>query len=82
MVGYIHREYLKILENVDWINEETRQKAKEKAHAITPYIGYPDELLDNSKIAELYLNVSLKASKYLSFINEYFVCLSARFRTR
>ncbi|CAM6031901.1 unnamed protein product, partial [Sphagnum compactum] len=57
MVGYIHREYLKILDNVDWINEETRQKAKEKAHAITPYIGYPDELLDNNKIAELYLNI-------------------------
>jgi predicted metalloendopeptidase len=77
MVGYIHREYLKILDNVDWINEETRQKAKEKAHAITPYIGYPDELLDNNKIAELYLNVifHLKAIKYLCLINKYFVCL-------
>lgn len=57
MVGYIHREFLKILDNVEWMDEETRQKARDKAHAITPYIGYPDELLENDKIAELYKNV-------------------------
>lgn len=57
MVEYIHREFLKILDAVEWMDEGTRQKAKAKAYAITPYIGYPDELMDNEKIAELYKNV-------------------------
>lgn len=57
MVNYIHREFLNILEHVDWMDEGTRERAKAKALSITPYIGYPDELLDDSKIAELYENV-------------------------
>lgn len=58
MVGYIHREFLEILNEVDWMDVETRQKAKDKAHAITPYIGYPDELLNNTLVGQLYDNVS------------------------
>lgn len=57
MVSYIHKEFLKILDEVDWMDENTREKAKAKAEAITSYIGYPDELLDNTKITELYQNV-------------------------
>lgn len=57
MVGYIHGEFLKILDTVEWMDDETRQKAKDKAYAIKPYIGYPDELLDNEKITELYKDV-------------------------
>ncbi len=74
MVGYIHREFLKILDNVEWMDEETRQKAKDKAHAITPYIGYPDELLENDKIADLYKNVTLfKLNLSLNIIRKIYV---------
>lgn len=58
MVGYIHREFIKILDKVDWMDENTKQKAKDKAEAISSYIGYPDELLMNEKVGELYKNVS------------------------
>ncbi|CAG2104773.1 unnamed protein product [Medioppia subpectinata] len=68
MVEYIHREFLKILERVEWMDEKTRQKAKDKAHAITPYIGYPDELLDNEKIGELYKNLE-KTRQSCSYLN-------------
>lgn len=58
MVNYIHREFLHILDEVDWMDEHTTQRAREKALAIVSYIGYPDEILDNSKVGDLYNNVS------------------------
>ncbi len=57
MVSYIHKEFMNILDKVDWMDDETRERAREKAKAITPYIGYPDELLNNTKIAALYKDV-------------------------
>lgn len=57
MVNYIHEEFNQMLEEVDWMDNSTRQKAKDKSHAITPYIGYPDELLNNTRVGQLYDNV-------------------------
>ena len=57
MVGYIHREFLKILDTVEWMDEKTRQRAKDKAMAIRPYIGYPNELLNNTEIEKFYSGV-------------------------
>uniref|UniRef100_T1JUD6 Peptidase M13 N-terminal domain-containing protein n=1 Tax=Tetranychus urticae TaxID=32264 RepID=T1JUD6_TETUR len=57
MVNYIHKEFLTILDEVDWMDANTTQRAREKANAIVSYIGYPDELLNNSKVGELYTNV-------------------------
>lgn len=58
MVNYIHKEFLKILDEIDWMDEKTTQRAREKALAIVSYIGYPDELLDDKKVGDLYANVS------------------------
>lgn len=57
MVNYIHKEFLTILDEVDWMDENTTQRARDKANAIVSYIGYPDELLNNSKVGDLYTNV-------------------------
>ncbi|XP_054160650.1 neprilysin-2-like isoform X2 [Oppia nitens] len=64
MVNYIHKEFLKILDKVEWMDQQTRQRAKDKAMAITSYIGYPDELMDNEKIADLYKNLELQPNNY------------------
>lgn len=68
MVSYIHREFLNILDDVDWMDETTRLRAIEKAHAITSYIGYPDQLLNDSMVAELYQNLELTADNYFQNI--------------
>lgn len=57
MVGYIHKEFLNILDKVEWMDEKTRQRAKDKALAIRPYIGYPNELLNNTEIEHFYSGV-------------------------
>lgn len=46
-----------MLKKVNWMDEETRQKAIEKAEAINMHIGYPKELLDDDNIKEYYLKV-------------------------
>jgi len=59
MVEYIKNEFLKILSEIDWMDEETREEAKLKATSIAPYIGYPDELLQDELIEELYSGVKM-----------------------
>ena len=36
------------------------------AHAITSYIGYPDELLNNSMVADLYKSLDLGPDSYFT----------------
>lgn len=57
MVNGIREEFHKILENLDWMDDETRANALDKAAAMTTHIAYPDELLDNDKLIEFYNEV-------------------------
>lgn len=68
MVSYIKREFNNILDEVDWMDDETRQEAKAKADAISTYIGYPDELLNDTLIEDLYSGLELKRGQYFENI--------------
>lgn len=69
MVDYIHREFLDILENVQWMDSKTRTRAKAKAKAIRPYIGYPNELFNNTEIESFYSGVTdHQKALYLSHV--------------
>lgn len=60
MVNYIHNEFLKIVQNIDWMDEKTRRRALEKAKGIQAKIGYANEILDPNKVWELFRGVSIK----------------------
>ena len=64
MVGYIRREFMAILDQVDWMDEQTREEARGKAQAISSYIGYPDELLNMTLIEDLYKGLELYRGQY------------------
>lgn len=66
MVGYIHREFLKILHDVDWMDDRTKQRARDKAMAIRPYIGYPNELFNNTEIENFYSGLSFSKNEYFN----------------
>ncbi|KFM76718.1 Membrane metallo-endopeptidase-like 1, partial [Stegodyphus mimosarum] len=68
LVEYIHKEFLNILDNIDWMDKETKKQAKEKANAITPYIGYPKELLNDTYVSDLYTNLTLSNESYFENI--------------
>ncbi|XP_054719763.1 neprilysin-2-like [Uloborus diversus] len=64
MVNYIHREFLHILSKVDWMDQQTKQRAKEKAQNMATYIGYPNELLEEWKVSEIYDGLHINSSSY------------------
>ncbi|XP_057331668.1 neprilysin-2-like isoform X2 [Microplitis mediator] len=59
MVSDIRNQFNKILKTVDWMDEETRKSALEKAASMTSHIAYPDELLNDAKLGEFYENLQL-----------------------
>lgn len=68
MVNGIFEEFEVILNNVDWMDDETRQSAIKKLKTMTTHIGYPDELMDDSKIENYYRNLEIDENNYLSSI--------------
>lgn len=59
MVKDIRSVFTEIIDELEWMDDETRLRAKEKAAAMTTHIAYPDELLDDKKLTDLYENVSV-----------------------
>lgn len=58
MVNYIRGQFIDSLNQIDWMDEATRSKAIQKAQEMIVQIGYPPELLDESKVMTIYQNVS------------------------
>lgn len=68
MVDNIKEEYDEILQNVDWMDDETRATALLKLKSIVSHIGYPDELMDDKKLIEYYKDVSVDEDNYLESV--------------
>ena len=48
------------------MDEKTKVKAHKKLRTIKEYIGYPDEILDNAKLEDLYKGLSVNSSHYFN----------------
>lgn len=68
MVNGIRREYEEILKDVNWMDEKTKKAALNKLHSMSTHIGYPDEIMDNSKIEKYYENLKIDEHNYLSSV--------------
>ena len=66
MVHDIREEFDHILEKIDWMDDLTKSRAKNKAANIVEHIGYPSELMDVRKLEELYDGLDLNSTHYLS----------------
>jgi predicted metalloendopeptidase len=49
MVKDIRAEMEVILSNIDWMDDKTRGRAKDKLRTMKEYIGYPEEILQVTK---------------------------------
>lgn len=65
LVTNIREEYVKILQEVSWMDDVTRTAAIEKAKSMTSHIAFPDELIDNNKLEEYYNGLELKPDSLL-----------------
>jgi putative endopeptidase len=50
LVNNLQKAYAKRIDNLEWMSQGTKQKAKEKLAAMTKKIGYPDKWRDYSKV--------------------------------
>ena len=57
LVNNLQKAFAVRMDNLDWMSDSTKQKAKEKLFAITKKIGYPDKWRD-------YSNVNIVQDKY------------------
>lgn len=64
MIGNIRTAFNELLNEVDWMDEHTKSLAREKAEAMRNWIGYPDDLLDNDHLNEIYENVTTDKNEY------------------
>jgi len=51
LVDNVQKAYAKRIENLEWMSDSTKLKAKEKLAAITKKIGYPDHWKDYSNLS-------------------------------
>lgn len=61
----IHKEFIKTLKKVSWMDESTRREAIAKANAMGFNMGYPDELTDHNKLEEYYRELELQPDSLL-----------------
>ncbi|XP_054269774.1 neprilysin-2-like [Macrosteles quadrilineatus] len=65
MAEKIRQEMYKVLQEVDWMDNVTSARALYKVLQVQEYIGYPDELLNISKIEQHYKGLVLDGEHYL-----------------
>ncbi|XP_032576202.1 neprilysin-2 isoform X1 [Drosophila sechellia] len=64
MVNEIRNVFNDILDEVNWMDAKTKKEAKLKLHSMATHIGYPDEMLDNEKLAAYYAKLDIDSDKY------------------
>jgi membrane metallo-endopeptidase-like protein 1 len=73
MIGDIRAAFIELLDEVTWLDNNTRTVARQKAAAMTENIGYPDYILNNTALDKDYEDVRIDPKKYfenvLSILN-------------
>ncbi|KAM8805174.1 NEP protein, partial [Eudromia elegans] len=69
MIADIREVFIKTLDELTWMDVETKKKAEQKAKAIRERIGYPDEIMtDNNKLNSEYQELNYKEDEYFENI--------------
>ncbi|KAF5901062.1 membrane metallo-endopeptidase-like 1, partial [Clarias magur] len=76
MVGELIRKvqdsYVETLEELNWMDAQSKEKAREKAMAISEQIGYPDYILEeeNKKLDQEYIHLKFSEESYFENVLE------------
>ncbi|XP_052868359.1 neprilysin-1-like [Anopheles cruzii] len=68
MIHTIREAFNELLADIDWMDDETRAVAKEKADAMNERIGYPDILTNADELEKEYVNLTIHAGLFLENI--------------
>ncbi|KAH8304740.1 hypothetical protein KR044_004215, partial [Drosophila immigrans] len=64
LVNDVRGVFNEILDEVNWMDDKTRLEAVKKLHSVHAHIAYPDELLDDEKLAKFYENLEIHPDQY------------------
>ncbi|XP_043224749.1 neprilysin-2-like isoform X2 [Amphibalanus amphitrite] len=64
MVKHIHQEFNIMLGEITWMDNKTKERAKEKSKSINYHIAYPEEILNNTALDMLYDGLFIDDSHY------------------
>ncbi|KAG8255611.1 NEDD8 protease nep2 [Homalodisca vitripennis] len=64
ITNMIREEIIRDIQELDWMDKETKKRALYKASQIVQHIGYPDELKDMNKIEEYYKGLDIDKDQY------------------
>jgi len=67
MIKTVKDSFKSNFQNLDWMDEETRNSAREKADAITDMIGYPKFILNGDELDSFYSDLQIESNEY--FVN-------------
>ena len=59
MIKYIRQHFGKILEGVSWMDNNTKIEAKKKLDKMSEIVAYPDEIIDENVMTNLYKGINL-----------------------
>ncbi|XP_031344639.1 neprilysin-2-like [Photinus pyralis] len=65
MVSYINNEFINMIKRADWLDDTKKQHAFEKVATMSSRIAYPDELLSDEKLEEVYKALHVKSDNFL-----------------
>merc|ERR1719495_2430217 len=68
MVSNIRQEFKLMLDELDWMDSKTKERAHDKVDMMTPHIAYSKEILDNNLINEFYAGLKMDSPSYLKNI--------------
>ncbi|TRY74682.1 hypothetical protein TCAL_12781 [Tigriopus californicus] len=64
MIDNIRESFKEILDELEWMDDDTRARAHAKLAGMREMIGYPDEILDEDKVTAFYEGVVIKEDQY------------------
>ncbi|XP_069117689.1 endothelin-converting enzyme homolog isoform X2 [Argopecten irradians] len=64
MIDEVKAAFKNNLPNLSWMDKETRAAAEDKANAVINMIGFPDYILNVSKLNEEYKRLEIKVDEY------------------
>ncbi|MBN3322052.1 NEP protein, partial [Atractosteus spatula] len=68
MIDEIREVFINTLDDLQWMDEETKRKAEEKARAIRERIGYPENIKDNAQLDKEYKDLNYNVEEYFENI--------------
>ncbi|XP_054985390.1 neprilysin [Sorex araneus] len=69
LIAQIREVFIQTLDDLTWMDAETKKKAEEKAVAIVERIGYPEDIItNNDKLNKEYLELNYKENEYFENI--------------